>query len=35
MAPDCLAGLDDLGLDETTRRLFLAENAWVAFRLDG
>ena len=34
-APDCLAGIDDLGLDDTTRRLFLAENARVAFRLDG
>lgn len=34
-ATDCLAGLDDLALDETTRRLFLADNARRVFGLDG
>jgi predicted TIM-barrel fold metal-dependent hydrolase len=31
---DCLAGLDDLGLDDETRRLFLGENAIRVFGLD-
>lgn len=33
-APDCLHGIADLELDDTTHRLFLAENARRAFRLD-
>jgi predicted TIM-barrel fold metal-dependent hydrolase len=33
-ARDCLVGLDDLGLDETTRQLFLAGNTQRVFRLD-
>ncbi len=32
-APDCLAGLDKLGLDEEAERLFLFENANRVFRL--
>ena len=32
-APDCLAGLDSLELDEATRAAFLRENAIQAFRL--
>ncbi len=34
-ASDCLAGVDDLSLDEETRRLFLAGNATRVFDLDG
>jgi predicted TIM-barrel fold metal-dependent hydrolase len=33
-AADCLVGLDDLALDDATRRLFLAGNARRVFRLD-
>jgi predicted TIM-barrel fold metal-dependent hydrolase len=33
-AKDCLDGLTDLALDEKTQRLFLADNARRAFRLD-
>jgi predicted TIM-barrel fold metal-dependent hydrolase len=31
---DCLAQLDELGLDEETRKLFLADNARRVFKLD-
>jgi predicted TIM-barrel fold metal-dependent hydrolase len=30
---DCLAGLDELGLDDEARRLFLGENAARVFHL--
>jgi predicted TIM-barrel fold metal-dependent hydrolase len=30
---ECLAQLDDLGLDDEARRLFLGENAVRVFRL--
>ena len=33
-APDCLAGLAELEIDDTTQQLFLADNARRAFRLD-
>jgi uncharacterized protein len=33
-AADCLAGLDELHLDDATTRAFLHDNARVAFRLD-
>ncbi|MFC9763526.1 hypothetical protein [Rhodococcus jostii] len=32
-APDCLAGLDNLELDEPTRKAFLRDNAIRAFQL--
>ena len=34
-APECVAGLAELELDDTTQRLFLAQNARRAFRLAG
>lgn len=33
-AADCLAGVDDFGLDEETRRLFLVGNATRVLGLD-
>jgi hypothetical protein len=33
MPGDCLAQVDELGLDEEARRLFLGENAARVFRL--
>jgi predicted TIM-barrel fold metal-dependent hydrolase len=33
-APDCLAGLDDLSLDDATRAAFLRDNAVRAFQLE-
>jgi uncharacterized protein len=32
---DCLSQLDELGLDDEARRLFLGENAARVFRLEG